>query len=199
MMRQDLNIGSHRYALPSKAISLCASVTMIAALTMAAATAQPLKVDPAPSDYVERNGSGTIVPTGKMVIDGHLMTCGRAATILDPELNDYAASYPRFVILNQPLLNKVTTPVKLWIYSHECGHVSGLRVESQADCFGVQRGRREGWLTPRGLDQVCAFISSGQPDAAHFSGPDRCALMRQCYAQDGAKTGPAQPSAKSNR
>jgi hypothetical protein len=182
-----------------KRFHVCASVAMIAAQTIAAATAQPLKTDPTPSDYVERNGSGSIVPAGKLMIDGHPMMCGKAATILDPGLNDYAASYPRFVILNQPLLDKVAPAVKLWIFSHECGHVSGIRDESQADCFGVRRGRREGWLTPSGLDQVCAFISGGQPDAMHFSGPDRCAIMRQCYAQDSTNAVHAKSSTKSDR
>jgi hypothetical protein len=78
--------------------------------------------------------------------------------------------------------------VKLWIFGHECGHVSGIRDESEADCFGVQRGRREGWLTPQGLDQVCEFISAVRLDTMHFAGPERCAIMRQCYQQGGTKT-----------
>jgi hypothetical protein len=99
--------------------------------------------------------------------------------VVDPNLDDYAASFPQFVILNSRVIGKVATPVKLWIYSHECGHMFGGPDENKADCFAVQRGKRMGWLTPQGLDQVCTFISAARADSMHVSGPNRCALMRQ--------------------
>jgi hypothetical protein len=154
----------------------------------ASATSQPLKRDPTPQDYVERNGGGaTIVLAGQLVLDGHRISCGRWATIIDPNLNDYAASYPQFVILNMQYVAKVPTSVKLWIYSHECGHLFGGPDENKADCFAVRRGRAAGWLNAQGLDQVCSFISAAHVDAMHVGGPDRCTLMRQCYAHSGAK------------
>ena len=136
-----------------------------------------------PQDYVETNGGGaTIVPPGQLMLDGHRMTCGNWATVLDPNLNDYAAApYPQFIILNMPYIAKVPTAVKLWIYSHECGHLFGGPDENKADCFAVRRGRAAGWLDAPGLDQVCSFISAARPDAAHVSGPDRCNLMRECF------------------
>ena len=147
--------------------------------------AQPLKLDPTAQDYVERNGGGaTIVPAGRLALDGRPIGCGQWTTVLDPNLNDYAASYPQFVILNMGLMAKVATPVKLWIYSHECGHLFGRRDEDEADCFAVRRGRAARWLDARGLDQVCAFITAGRADATHLSGPDRCARMRQCFTQN---------------
>ena len=37
----------------------------------AGAAAQPLKTNPTPQDYIERNGGGaTIVPPGQLVLDG---------------------------------------------------------------------------------------------------------------------------------
>jgi hypothetical protein len=154
-----------------------------AALPLRTMQAQELKKDPTPYDYVERNGGGaTVVPYGQLVLDGHRMTCGTYATVLDPNLNDYAAApYRQFVILNMPYVAKVPTAVKLWIYNHECGHKFVGPDESKADCFAVQRGRAAGRLTPQGLDQVCSFISAASPDAAHASGPDRCVRMRECY------------------
>jgi hypothetical protein len=152
------------------------------------ASAQPLKRDPTPQDYVERNGGGaTIVAAGQLVFDGRRLSCGPWATVLDPNLNDYGKSYPQFVILNMPLVAKVPTAVKLWIYSHECGHLFGGPDEDRADCFAVRRGRAAGWLDARGLEQVCAFISVARPDAMHVSGPDRCTLMRQCWRQAAPK------------
>jgi hypothetical protein len=162
-------------------------------LQAASGSAQPLKVDPTPQDYIERNGGGAeIVPSAQLVLDGYPVSCGRWATILDPNLTDYAASYPQFIILNMPYVGKQKTAVKLWIFSHECGHLFGGDDENKADCFAVRRGRAAGWLDAEGLDQVCSFISAARPDARHPGGADRCARMRQC-------TSPQQPAAKSIR
>lgn len=146
-------------------------------------SAQALKKNPTPQDYVETNrGGASVVPSGQLVLDGHRMTCDKLATVLDPNLDDYAAApYPQFIILNMPYVAKVPTAVKLWIYSHECGHHVGGPDENKADCYAVRRGRADGWLDVSGLNQVCSFISSARPDVAHPSGTDRCALMRACF------------------
>jgi len=152
------------------------------------AAAQSLKPNPTPQDYVERNGGGaTIVAPGQLVLDGHHISCGKWATVLDPNLNDYAGSFPQFVVLNLSYVAKVPVAVQLWIFSHECGHIFGGPDENKADCYAVRRGRAAGWLDTQGLDQVCNFISVAQPDARHVGGPDRCNLMRECYRQAAPK------------
>ena len=128
------------------------------------------------------------MPNGKLSFDGRAFTCGKLPTVLDPLLNDYAAApYKGFIILNPKVMPKVATPVKLWIFHHECAHAQGIRDETKADCFSAQRGRREEWLTPEGLEQVCDFIGAGKADAVHAAGPERCAAMRQCYRRREAK------------
>jgi hypothetical protein len=173
-------------------ILLVATCLLLAAVS---ASAQTLKADPTPQDYVERNGGGaTIVPAGQLVLDGHRMTCGSFPTVLDPNLNDYAAApYRQFIILNMPSVAKVPTPVKFWIYNHECGHKFVGTDESRADCFAVQRGRAAGWLTPQGLEQVCSFIGAAHADSVHLSGPERCGRMRECYER-GAPAAAAKPT-----
>ena len=94
---------------------------------------------------------------------------------------------PDFLILNPKLLAKVSTSVKLWIHAHECGHQFRGPDEETADCFAVQRGRRQGWLTPDGLEDVCRFISPAKGDSMHFSGSYRCELMRKCYTDSEIK------------
>jgi hypothetical protein len=172
--------------MPTPSRAFFAIVMLSAA---AGAQAQELKKNPTAYDYVERNGGGaTVVPYGQLVLDGHRMTCGSWPTVLDPNLDDYAAApYRQFIILNMPYIAKVSTAVKLWIYSHECGHLFGGPDENKADCFAVRRGRAAGWLTPQGLDEVCSFISAARPDAAHASGPDRCNLMRECWRESTPK------------
>jgi hypothetical protein len=153
---------------------------------------EPLTADPTPEAYVGRaRGRATLLPAGQLVLDGRSMTCAGRPTVLDPDLDDYAASYPRFIIINPTLMAKVTTPVKLWIYAHECGHQRQGLDEVKADCYGVQQGRREGWLTADGLEKVCEFIHPGRRDSAHFSGNARCELMRACYPAELLRRQPA--------
>jgi len=124
---------------------------------------------------------GKIIPAGKLVIDSKPLYCGRRPTVLDSKLDDYGAAFPGFLILNPRLLARVSTPVKLWIYAHECGHQFRGPDEAKADCFAVQRGRRQGWLTSEGVEQVCQFIRPAQGSMMHLTGSQRCELMRHCY------------------
>ena len=137
---------------------------------------------PTPEEYAEQAGpTAKVVPPGELKLDGHRIWCGQRPTVLDTQLDDYGAAYPGFLILNPKLLAKVSTPVKLWIHAHECGHQFRGPDEETADCFAVQRGRRQRWLTPEGLEEVCRFIAPAKGDSMHFSGSQRCEVMRQCY------------------
>lgn len=158
---------------------LCAVLILLAH----AATAAVAEGPPTPEEYVAHvGGDAKVVPAGQLRIDSMRAYCGQRPTVLDNQLDDYGAAYPGFLILNPRLLAKVSRPVKLWIYSHECGHQFRGPDEETADCFAVQRGRREGWLTQDGLDEVCRFIAPAKGDTMHFSGSYRCEYMRKCYS-----------------
>jgi hypothetical protein len=137
-----------------------------------------------PEEYVHKvGGDARIVPAGSFTMDGQKVTCGRRPTVLNSRLNDYGAAYPTFLILNPKLLAKLkSTAVKLWVVAHECGHQFRGPDEAVADCFAVRRGRRQGWLTPQGLEEVCAFVGQAKGDSMHFAGAQRCQAMRMCYA-----------------
>ena len=143
--------------------------------------AGPAAAGPTPEEYMARRVGAKLVPSGKLEIDERKVICGRRPTVLDESLDDYGAAYPGFLILNPKLLARVPTAVKLWIHAHECGHQYRGPDEETADCFAVQRGRRQGWLTPEGVDEVCRFISPAKGDSMHFSGSHRCDTMRRCY------------------
>jgi hypothetical protein len=148
-----------------------------------ACAASAAAAGPSPEEYISHVGSGAvIVPGGDLRLDGRKVTCGHRPTVLDNSLDDYGAAYPGFLILNPKLMNRVSTPVKMWIYAHECGHQFRGPDEETADCFAVQRGRRQGWLSEDGLEEVCRFIAPAKGDSMHFSGSHRCAQMRKCYA-----------------
>jgi len=138
---------------------------------------------PTPDEYIAHTGGAAqLVPSGELTLDGRRMICGHRPTVLDSQLDDYGAAYPGFLILNPRLIAKVSTSVKLWIFAHECGHQFRGPDEEAADCFAVQRGRRQGWLTPEGVEEICRFIAPAKGDSMHVAGSYRCEYMRRCYA-----------------
>jgi hypothetical protein len=163
------------------AFALAASAVLAIGLVLAGS---PVRADdiPTPEEYTAHvGGDATIVPPGALKLDGQSMTCGQRPTVMDSQLDDYGAAYPGFLILNPRLLAKISTPVKMWIFAHECGHQFRGPDEETADCFAVQRGRRQGWLSPGGLEEICQFISPAKGDSMHFAGSNRCAYMRRCF------------------
>jgi hypothetical protein len=143
---------------------------------------------PTPEEYAKQAGEDAVVmPPGGFTLDGRKQWCGKRPTVIDDNLDDYGAAYPGFLIFNSRLMDKVSRPVKLWIFAHECGHQFRGPDEATADCFAVQRGRREGWLSQDGLNEICQFISPARGDSMHFSGGHRCEQMRKCYADPEVK------------
>jgi hypothetical protein len=163
-----------------------AKLTALVALaaTLLAAIGVWAEGGPTPEEYVRQvGGDAQIVPVGKLIIDGHKAICGTRPTVLDSKLDDYGAAFPGFLILNPKLLAKLkATHVKLWIHAHECGHQFRGPDEETADCCAVQRGRRQGWLTAEGLEDVCLFMAPAKADGAHFTGAKRCLAMKACFA-----------------
>ncbi|MBS0241313.1 MAG: hypothetical protein JSS20_03995 [Proteobacteria bacterium] len=163
-------------------------VTFAAAICLSLGAARVAEAGPTPEEYVAHvGGDAVIVQAGALKLDGRRMTCGQRPTVMDNQLDDYGAAYPGFLILNPKLIAKVPTVVKQWIFAHECGHQFRGPDEETADCFAVQRGRRQGWLNEPGLDEICKFISPAKGDNMHFSGSHRCEVMRQCYLDTGIR------------
>lgn len=143
---------------------------------------------PTPEEYAQQAGNDAVVMApGAFKLDGRQQWCGKRPVVIDDQLDDYGAAYPGFLIFNSKLMNKVSTPVKRWIFAHECGHQFRGPDEATADCFAVQRGRREQWLDQSGLEEVCGFISPARGDSMHFSGSYRCEYMRQCFSDPNVK------------
>lgn len=157
---------------------------LVFALGLAHAGAAPAQsdLDLPLEDYMKAAGSrAELVKPGELKIDGHTMFCGRRPTVIDPEFSSWGGAYPGYLILNPKRMEGLSTVVKLFIFSHECGHQFIGRDENAADCFGIKRGRRYGWLDETGLDEVCQFMRKLKGTSVHASGPDRCEKMRKCY------------------
>lgn len=138
---------------------------------------------PSAEEYVASVGGVTkIIPAGRLRLRKRRMTCGKRPTVLDSSFGDYGGAYPGFLILNMKRMNQLPSTVQWWIFSHECAHQFRGPSERIADCFAVQRGRRQGWLNEKGLKQICEFIRPAKADGVHDSGPERCKSMRMCFA-----------------
>jgi hypothetical protein len=120
------------------------------ALSLLACSWTAVRAGPTPEEYIGHvGGNAHIVPWGELKLDGRRTMCGKRPTVMDDQLDDYGAAYPGFLILNPKLLSRVSTPVKMWIHAHECGHQFRGPDEETADCFAVQRGPPAGLADPR--------------------------------------------------
>jgi hypothetical protein len=171
----DQDLGNGRGIAAFVTVMLLSAIVVVRLSDVAGAGA-------AGDSYIAANG-GTMIAAGRAEIDGHAMSCGAAPTILDPHYPDFGGSFPGFIVLNPKLFAGLSTPVKLWIFGHECAHQKVGNDEVKADCAAVQRGRRDGWLDAAGLAQVCTFMAPARGDGSHFTGTRRCALMKACFDQ----------------
>lgn len=165
-------------------LELAARIRWLAAVAavFAVAAVRPAAATPTIEEYVAASeGKAVVVEPGQLTIDGRRARCGNRPVVLDATLDDYAAAYPGYLILNPQKLAGLPTGVKLWIFSHECAHQFRGPDEETADCFAAQRGRRQGWLNEQGVEEVCHFISPAAGDAMHFAGPQRCNIVRKCF------------------
>lgn len=167
---------------PSSSLSIMLACCL--GSVIGACASQSRALHPTPEVYVRKvGGEAKIIPSGQLDLDGHWPVCRTSPTVLDTRLDDYGGAYSDFLILNPRLLTTTTTTVKLWIYAHECGHQFRGKEELAADCFAVERGRQEKWLTPMGVEEICRFIAPTRANGPHPSGPERCAAMKLCYAK----------------
>jgi hypothetical protein len=139
---------------------------------------------PTIAQYMKEVGpSATLIAHGSLKIDGVPVNCGTRPTVLNPGFDSWGGAFPGFLILNTKKIKGLSTQVKLYIYSHECGHQFIGASETKADLFAIRRGVRWGWLDAQGMEEICVFISQLKGDAAHPPGPKRCETMRTYYRQ----------------
>ncbi|MGV1014315.1 MAG: hypothetical protein ACOYB4_05025 [Methyloceanibacter sp.] len=134
--------------------------------------------------YAKQVGpEATIVDHGALSIDGKSVNCGKRPTVLNPNFDSWGGAFPGFLILNTKKISGLSTQVKLYIYSHECGHQFVGADEIKADLFAIRRGVKWGWLDAQGMEDICTFISQLKGDSVHPPGPKRCETMRKHYRQ----------------
>lgn len=158
---------------------------------------------PTVDEYLKEAGPGAkLITQGELKIDGRTVNCGKRPTVLNSSFDSWGGAFPGFVILNTKKITGLSTAVKLYIYSHECGHQFEGPDETKADLFAIRRGVKWGWLDAVGMEDICTFISTLKGDAVHPPGTQRCETMRKYYTQliesgsGQSASAPPQPSSK---
>jgi hypothetical protein len=137
---------------------------------------------PTLEQYLKEAGpDATLVQHGALKIGGNLVTCGKRPTVMNSNFVSWGGAFPGFLILNPKKIQGLSTQVKLYVYSHECGHQFVGASETKADLFAIRRGVKSGWLNEQGLEDICTFVSHTKSDAMHAPGPERCETMRKYY------------------
>jgi hypothetical protein len=119
--------------------------------------------------------------------------------MIDRELPSEGGAGDTTLILNPVMLNQQPPTVRLFVFTHECGHLTVGDSELDADCFAVHKGVREHWLDRKGLDQVCQSFDGAPETDTHPSAKRRCAALDRCFAKALAEqplTAPAPVPAK---
>ena len=141
-------------------------------LVAAAATLLAVFPQPAPAQRL-------ILP-GALLLAGYRATCGPVDTMIKP-IDDIAAAYKGRIVLHPRVLNLPQAQQLFW-YTHECAHQIFGPNEAAADCWAVQQGKIQGWLSRPDLIALNTSMRALPGDGAHASGRDRSVYMDKCYA-----------------
>ena len=124
-----------------------------------------------------------LIKPGQLLIDGFRVNCGSTPALISDSYPDFGAARRGLIILNPRKLRTLSRDAKLLIYYHECAHQYVGGSELAADCWAVQKVRREGLMNRSGLKNACSFIEKLPANRRHPPGNMRCRLMTRCYSE----------------
>jgi hypothetical protein len=128
-----------------------------------------------------------------VTLAGRKMNCGKADIMIDRSLPSEGGAGETVLILNPNMLNQQPPTVRLFVFTHECGHLTVGDSELDADCFAVNRGVKDGWLNRNGLSEVCDSFEGAPETDTHPSAKRRCANLDRCFAKAEADMTPIAP------
>ncbi|PZO74785.1 MAG: hypothetical protein DI640_05815 [Sphingomonas taxi] len=97
-------------------------------------------------------------------------------------INDIAAAYRGRIYLHPRVLDLPRAQQLFW-YTHECAHQIFGPGEAAADCWAVQQGKIQGWLSRVELTRLSGSMRQFPRDASHEDGAARIAHMEKCFAE----------------
>jgi hypothetical protein len=128
-----------------------------------------------------------------VTLAGRKMSCNKADILLDRTLPSEGGAGDTTLILNPVMLNQQPPTVRLFVFTHECGHLTVGDSELDADCWAVGKGVREHWLDKAGLNQVCQSFDGAPETDTHPSAARRCKNLDRCYAKALTEMPPTAP------
>ncbi len=153
----------------------------LAFLSLAASILQPVQAQS--EEWVGRS----------VTLAGRKMNCGKADIMIDRELPSEGGAGETVLILNPNMLNQQPPTVRLFVFTHECGHITVGDSELDADCYAVNRGVKDGWLNRKGLREVCDSFEGAPETDTHPSAKRRCVNLDRCFAKAEADMTPIAP------
>ncbi len=159
---------------------------ILALIAAAALSLVPPLVDAASADEKLIGRSVTLA--------GRKVNCNNAEIYVDRDLPSEGGAGETVLILNPDMLNQQPPTVRLFVFKHECGHLSVGDSELDADCYAVNQGVRERWLDRKGLNQVCDSFEGAPETDTHPSAKRRCANLDRCFAKALAEQTPLAPT-----
>lgn len=139
-----------------------------------------------------------ISQTARMSADGTFevgsrrMKCDNVRTRMDSNLPNLGVAVPsqRLLLINPVLIGRQPGVVQMFVYAHECGHHRVGASELGADCWAINRGLADGWLSRDSLQHICRSFGGRPATATHPSAQSRCAALDRCFGTAIARNAP---------
>lgn len=126
---------------------------------------------------------------GSTTIAGQKVSCYAAKSIIKHTgVPGPGYAGPGVIYLGPQYLKAYPPVVQRFIFLHECGHQYVGADESGADCWAAKVGKKQGWFGPTQLNAVCKAFWNTQGGQFHLPGPERCQVLKQCFAGASGRT-----------
>lgn len=126
---------------------------------------------------------------GSTTIAGQKVSCYAAKSIVKHNgVPGPGYAGPGVIYLGPQYLKAYPPVVQRFIFLHECGHQYVGTDETAADCWAAKVGKKQGWFGTAALNSVCKAFWNTEGGQFHLPGPERCQVLKQCYASAAGRT-----------
>ncbi len=121
---------------------------------------------------------------GSATIGGVKLSCANTKVVISNQVPGPGFAVDGMIMFSPKHLRAYPPIVQRLVFLHECGHQYVGTDETAADCWAVKSAKKRGWLTAAGLRQACRALWHTEADGTHLAGPERCAALKQCFAEN---------------
>jgi hypothetical protein len=124
----------------------------------------------------------TVVLPGTLRLPGYRASCGSVDTMIQL-IDDIASAYKGRIILHPRVLDLPRAQQLFW-YTHECAHQIFGPGEAAADCWAVQQGNIQSWLTRDELSMLSGTMRPYRADETRSNGATRVVAIDTCFVDN---------------